>query len=301
MQSFDHLITTKPHEIRAVFVADLHLSEQTAALNAAFLHFLADVQALPNIQSLYILGDWLDAWLGDDDYLQLSPAQKDRHWLTPILERLKQLAKKTQICVMHGNRDFAIRQRLCDAFGARLIYEPYSLTLDCSVLDCLMLETADNECQPVTVCVSDDASETRALRVSLAHGDRLCTDDKKYQRYRRIIQNPGVAGLILSLPLAFRRKLAGRIKRTAAIDKAHKSATIMDVNTSAVTKAMTDCDILIHGHTHRPNIHRMGKKARIVLGDWRDGDKDVSAVVGVLTPNLETPVRLCLFSYRKSN
>jgi len=27
--------------------------------------------------------------------------------------------------------------------------------------------------------------------------------------------------------------------------------------------------VLIHGHTHRPAIHELNGKKRIVLGDWR--------------------------------
>ena len=34
--------------------------------------------------------------------------------------------------------------------------------------------------------------------------------------------------------------------------------------------ALTDVDILIHGHTHRPAIHQLQHKQRIVLGDWRE-------------------------------
>ena len=48
---------------------------------------------------------------------------------------------------------------------------------------------------------------------------------------------------------------------------------IMDVNPETVreTIARHDVEILIHGHTHRPAIHRIeGPKAayRVVLGDW---------------------------------
>lgn len=48
----------------------------------------------------------------------------------------------------------------------------------------------------------------------------------------------------------------------------------MDVNTDAVAQAMREAGTtrLIHGHTHRPAIHRFeldGAPAeRIVLGDW---------------------------------
>ena len=49
---------------------------------------------------------------------------------------------------------------------------------------------------------------------------------------------------------------------------------IMDVNTDAVLKAFNDqnIEIMIHGHTHRPNIHKVSNEGknltRYVLGDW---------------------------------
>jgi UDP-2,3-diacylglucosamine hydrolase len=55
---------------------------------------------------------------------------------------------------------------------------------------------------------------------------------------------------------------------------AGKSMEIMDVNQDAVGAAMREHDVytLLHGHTHRPAVHRFeleGRGAvRIVLGDW---------------------------------
>jgi len=50
----------------------------------------------------------------------------------------------------------------------------------------------------------------------------------------------------------------------------------MDVDPAAVREALRcgGCELLIHGHTHRPGIHRLevdGRRAtRVVLGDWYD-------------------------------
>ncbi|MGR5541418.1 UDP-2,3-diacylglucosamine diphosphatase, partial [Vibrio campbellii] len=49
---------------------------------------------------------------------------------------------------------------------------------------------------------------------------------------------------------------------------------IMDVTQSEVEKVMRDhqVDLMIHGHTHRPNVHRFTLNhqlaSRVVLGDW---------------------------------
>lgn len=240
-----------PKTAHAIFIADLHLSADTPFLNRAFCAFIHQITALPHLSALYILGDWLDGWIGDDDYLSLSDDKKRGHWLTPIIAVLQILSKKSNIYIMHGNRDFAIGQTFCQSFNGQLIKEPYHL-------------------------IHDEHS------YRLEHGDALCTDDKKYQRYRKIIRHRLVLWLLLKQPLHKRRQLALNIKKKAHSDKSQKPATIMDTNAQAVSHALTTCDTLIHGHTHRPNIHHTDGKIRFVLGDWREHQGEVCAIIGVL-------------------
>ena len=67
----------------------------------------------------------------------------------------------------------------------------------------------------------------------------------------------------------------------------------MDVNEAAVNKAIYRFDALLHGHTHRPEIHQSNEgKTRYVLGDWRLLNKDkrqqkVSAVIGAITASVD--------------
>ncbi|MFC0819491.1 UDP-2,3-diacylglucosamine diphosphatase [Moraxella marmotae] len=255
MPSCDYLFTTKPSEIQAAFVSDLHLSADTPRLTQAFIALINDLCQLPNLASLYILGDWLDAWLGDDTYLNLNPTDQAAHWLHPVITALKRLSdKQVQIFVMHGNRDFAIGQGLCRLFGGALIDEPFVLT-------------------------------TTSQRIRLEHGDALCTDDVAYQRYRAVIRHPVVRFLLAKLPLAFRQKLAGNIKNKSKADKAQKTTAIMDANADAIKAALTGYDVLLHGHTHRPAVHHDvvdAGKTRIVLGDWRDDGQKVQAEIGFL-------------------
>ena len=68
----------------------------------------------------------------------------------------------------------------------------------------------------------------------------------------------------------------------------------MNVNPSAVDAAMTDCDILLHGHTHRPNVHHHGRKIRIVLGDWRDDGRHIHAEIGLM---IGEDLQLAQFKY----
>ena len=264
MQRFNHLITTRPHQVRQVLISDLHLSPQEPALVQAFLALLDDCLALPALKRLFILGDWFEVWLGDDTYLSLlkekrSEDEQITHWLTPLIAKLKQLRiNGCEILVMHGNRDFLLGQPFCNLFGGELISEPYNLTV---------------------------GQQTYRLE----HGDALCTDDKKYQFFRKIMRNRLTQWYLLNKSLEKRLAIADNMRKRSQQNNANKAAYIMDVNDKAVRQAINNSDALLHGHTHRPEIHQVtADKKRYVLGDWRLLDKDkrqpkVSAVIGAVT------------------
>ncbi|MGM8890189.1 UDP-2,3-diacylglucosamine diphosphatase [Psychrobacter sp. 1Y1] len=273
MQSFNHLITTRPHQVRQVLISDLHLSPQEPALVQAFLALLDDCLALPALKRLFILGDWFEVWLGDDTYLSLlkekrSEDEQITHWLTPLIAKLKQLRiNGCEILVMHGNRDFLLGQPFCNLFGGELINEPYTLPIG-------------------------------QQNYRLEHGDALCTDDKKYQFFRKIMRNRLTQWYLLNKSLEKRLAIADNMRKKSQQNNANKAAYIMDVNDKAVRQAITTSDALLHGHTHRPDIHQAtNEKKRYVLGDWRLLDKDtrqpkVSAVIGVVTDNEHSNDRL---------
>lgn len=259
MQSFNHLMTTRPHEVRQVLISDLHLSPEEPALVQAFLALLDDCLALPALKRLFILGDWFEVWIGDDAYLLLSEDERQTHWLTPLIVKLKQLrVAGCEILVMHGNRDFLLGQPFCNLFGGELIYEPYTLTVG-------------------------------QQNYRLEHGDALCIDDKKYQFFRKIMRNRLTQWYLLNKSLEKRLAIADKMRQKSQQNNANKAAYIMDVNEDAVLNAVNDSDALLHGHTHRPDIHQAtSNKKRYVLGDWRllDGDTrqpKVSAVIGAVT------------------
>ena len=49
----------------ALFISDLHLSEDRPAANEQFFSFLEETAR--GADSLYILGDFFESWIGDDD------------------------------------------------------------------------------------------------------------------------------------------------------------------------------------------------------------------------------------------
>jgi UDP-2,3-diacylglucosamine hydrolase len=78
----------------------------------------------------------------------------------------------------------------------------------------------------------------------------------------------------LARPLAERRQIASDLRQMSATEVALKSDYIMDVNQAAVERTMRQhgVTLLLHGHTHRPAVHRFEldqqPAARIVLGAW---------------------------------
>ncbi|ENU23857.1 UDP-2,3-diacylglucosamine hydrolase [Acinetobacter proteolyticus] len=211
-----------------LFISDLHLSPDHPRLVRGFLALLKQYQH-KNTQ-LYILGDWFNAWIGDD---------YTASWLDEIVSALQKFtAANNQVYFQVGNRDFALGQKFLKQFDGILLPDVYTLNI-----------------------------QRHTFR--LEHGDALCTDDVAYQRFRKVIRNPVLLGLIKRTPLSFRQKLANGFRKKSSETKQLKSYDIMDVNAQAVESVIEHVDYLIHGHTHRPEIHHVLNKQRIVLGDWR--------------------------------
>jgi UDP-2,3-diacylglucosamine hydrolase len=217
------------------FVSDLHLDPARPAATACFLDFLAG--AARDGDGLFILGDLFEAWLGDD--------AADEHAATVIAALRRYADTGRSLGFMPGNRDFLVGAGFAAATGAGLLGD-----------------------EAVTVIAGQ-----RAL---LMHGDTLCTDDTAYQRYRAVVRRPVVSRAFLALPAAARRRLARYLRTRSRAANATKPAAIMDVNPAAVATCMArhGVDLLIHGHTHRPAIHRPaaagGGGTRIVLGAWHE-------------------------------
>ena len=80
----------------ACLISDLHLQENRPELTKAFKKFLISHAA--NVDSLYILGDLFEAWIGDD--------YENDFILDVKLELKKYSSLGKKIYLMHGNRDF---------------------------------------------------------------------------------------------------------------------------------------------------------------------------------------------------
>src|SRR5262249_2532207 len=108
----------------------------------------------------------------------------------------------------------------------------------------------------------------------LLHGDTLCTDDLAYQAFRAQVRNPAWQQAALAQPLEKRVAMAKSLRAESEGAKQGKCMEIMEGNAAAVERAFLDagCDVMIHGHTHRPARHdyTIGGRERVrwVLPDW---------------------------------
>ena len=81
-----------------LFISDLHLSPDHPRLVRGFLALLEHYKN-SNTQ-LYILGDWFNAWIGDDD---------SSDWLDQIMNELQLFTESgNRIFFQVGNRYFAL-------------------------------------------------------------------------------------------------------------------------------------------------------------------------------------------------
>ena len=217
-----------------LFISDLHLTEERPEANERFIALLEDQGRAAD--ALYILGDFFEYWIGDDDL--------DEPFNAVIAGLLKGLTGRgVPLYLMHGNRDFLIGEGFCAATGASLLPDP-------------------------------TVAEIGGVKTLLVHGDTLCTDDVEYQAWRRKARDPAFQAAFLAKSLAERRQTVSQMREKSRQVVQEKTAEIMDVNDDAVRQAMRSAGVrrLIHGHTHRPGRHELdidGQRGeRWVLPDW---------------------------------
>jgi len=220
--------------VSSLFISDLHLTEERPEANERFMSFLEDTAR--RAEALYILGDFFEYWIGDDDLGQPFHAV-----IAGLLQSISRSG--VRIGFMHGNRDFLVGERFCAATGARLLHDP-------------TVENLGGE------------------KTLLMHGDTLCTDDLEYHAWRRQVRDPAFQAAFLAKSLEERRRLIMQMREKSKEVVQGKAPEIMDVNDEAVREAMRRHGVrrLIHGHTHRPGRHDValdgGRGERWVLPDW---------------------------------
>ncbi len=214
-----------------VFISDLHIAEFHTRRQMTTLKRVLKA-AIQEESEVYILGDLMEIWIGDDDDSALASEMKTV---------LRDCSKHTPLYFMHGNRDF------------------------------LLGETFANEVN-MTILEDPTVIEINGIRTLLSHGDKYCTSDIEYMEMRKMFREESWQKKFLAQDLQTRRNFANIVRQQSTAATQTKDYEITDVVVSTLVEDMTDhdCELMIHGHTHRPGQHLMthGNLRRIVLGAW---------------------------------
>ncbi len=227
-----------------LIVSDIHWQPATAGdhdSTGSFGRFLEELGARAEIDgpcTLYVLGDLFDFWF-------------ERNGATfpfyePHIDLLRRVsARGVGLVLLYGNRDFTYGPALPALCGA---------------------EIAGDRAE---IAVGD-------TRVLLQHGDLLCTDDRRYQRYRRFIRSPAVRGAMRLVSMRQMTRLIGWMRSASRAEIERKAPSSMTVVDDAVARDLAEgFDVVICGHVHRPERRAVDGASRsaelITLGAW-DGD-----------------------------
>lgn len=219
--------------MRTLFISDLHLDEQHPEMTGLFLKFLK-TEAI-HAEALYILGDFFETWIGDDD-------QSTFH--DTIIQALREVTEQgIPVYFLHGNRDFLLGKKFFRQTGCKLLPDEYVINL-------------------------------YGTPTLLMHGDTLCTQDIAYLKFRKKARNIFFQKMFLLKSLKKRRLIAEDMREKSRQYTSTQPEYIMDVTPAEVERVMLKHGVkrLIHGHTHREAVHSLmvdGMQAeRVVLGAW---------------------------------
>jgi len=168
----------------------------------------------------------------------------DSNQFNKVITLLKEISNESKIFFICGNRDYLIGKKFAEDTN-------------------------------ITILPDHELIKLGKEKTIILHGDTLCTDDKKYQRFRKFSRSWISKKVFLLLPKYLKDFIFNFARQKSNYDKSYKDQNIMDVNTLAVEKLFNEFNnppIMIHGHTHRPKIHNYKfngvKSKRVVLNDW---------------------------------
>jgi UDP-2,3-diacylglucosamine hydrolase len=218
----------------SLFIADLHLGENKPKIAELFFKFLKEYASNPQVDALYILGDFFHVWVGDDD-------------ISPFTEIVKKELRAliTPVYLMAGNRDFLLDGKFASQSQVLLIPDPYILNLYGKPT---LLIHGDILCTKDKLQIIFRCLTKRGLCQKLFLALPL--------KLRKSMAN-------------FMQNLSCRCNQRKSLEKMDvvQSEVIKKLREY-------NCEQMIHGHIHRPNIYNFTAEniniRRIVLANWDD-------------------------------
>lgn len=219
--------------MRTIFIADAHLENPADSNYKLLLKFLHELEG--STETLYIMGDLFDFWLGFPD----NPFRQ----YDPLIEALISLKESgCRLIYFEGNHDFHLGPLFRKKIKAEVHTGPAVLTV-------------------------------QGRRLFLCHGDQINKGDYGYRLLRALLHNTLVATAVnvVSPALALRiRETLQKKSRASYKAKTRRWDYEEIIRSFAATVRGQGCDGLICGHFHLAMHENLNGSSFTILslGDW---------------------------------
>lgn len=221
--------------MRTIFLADAHLAAPTDLNYRLLLRFLRELEG--NAETLFIMGDLFDFWLG-------FPSHPFRQY-DAVLDALLALTRSgCRLVYFEGNHDFHLGSIFRDRLGAEIHTGPAILTV-------------------------------QGRRLLLCHGDQINRADRGYRLLRGLLHNRLVAGAVAHFPPTLALRIKDRLQHASKASYQTKIARWdyrQIIRCFAQSAREQGCSGLVTGHFHLAFCEELdGSPFTILsLGDWME-------------------------------
>ena len=221
--------------MRTIFLADAHLKDPADDNFRLLLRFLQELTG--DVDSLYIMGDLFDFWLGFPSHPFL---QYDE-----VLDALERLVDSgCRLVFFEGNHDF----HLGGMFTSRLKAEIHTAPI---------------------------IQEIQGKRLYLCHGDQINRADYRYRLLRLLLHNPMVEAAVRIIPPSLALSIKEKLQRSSQ-SRYHFASARWDyrakIREFASKIRQKGCSGLVTGHFHIAFCEQYNDTPFTILslGDWMD-------------------------------
>lgn len=216
------------------FISDFHLGEGEPEAERRkvelFRQFIE--QAVGDMEHLVVLGDMFDFWF---EYRHLIP-KRNLH----LLFKLSELTSNgTSVSYIAGNHDLWMDDFLEEEMGIEL-------------------------------CRDQLVIDTPRGKILAMHGDGVAKSDRGYRLFKRILRSRVNIALYRLLPPALAYNLAHSTSHKSRQRSAHKpvDSFIGEYISFAEEKFAEGFFAFVCGHTHHPEVRKIGENYYVNSGDW---------------------------------
>ncbi len=213
------------------FCSDVHLRLDRPELGNRFAQF---VRSLQSVDTLVIGGDLCDFWMASRETPQRMQA-------CPGLQSLNDFsARGGELIILLGNHDLWLRSFYEDQLSARVVEEPFRITV-------------------------------YGLRILLVHGHRVRTG----WQWKQLLESRAFSWLFSVFPATPARVLDRLLERANQSGRAARHRRLTERYRDFIRQQPDSADLFLFGHLHQRIDERLGASRFIVLGDWQEEDNYV--------------------------